>query len=49
VDDPVRDAIDVIGRVLQGAQRRRRVVAGDQRELQGPRPRVDDEDRVAGQ
>jgi hypothetical protein len=49
VDDPVRDAADAVGRVLQRRQRRRRLVGRDERELQGPRPRVDDEDRAGGQ
>jgi hypothetical protein len=49
VDDPVRDAADAAGCVLERAERRRRLVGRDERELQGLRPRVDDEDRVAGQ
>jgi hypothetical protein len=49
VDDPVRDAADAFGRIVQRSERRRRLVGRDERELQGLRPRVDDEDRVAGQ
>jgi hypothetical protein len=49
VDDPVRDSADAVGRILQQRQRRRRLVRRDERELQGPRPRVDDEDRSGGQ
>jgi hypothetical protein len=44
VHDAVRDRRDIGGRVLEGMEGLRRLVRGDERELQARRAGVDDED-----